>query len=212
MACLCRRDPDMEVILDSQFDFSPQVTKVVQSCFYQIRNIAKIKHFISQSDLEKVIHALVSTRLDYCNALYAGLGLKLLSRLQLVQNSAARLLTGTKKHEHITPILASLHWLPVNFRIDFKILLITFKALHGVAPTYICDMLSPYVPGRCLHSSGQSLLTVPPSRLLTRGDRAFSVRAPKLWNSLPEELRAANTVSTFKAKLKTYLYRMAFLL
>lgn len=89
-------------------------------------------------DLQTVIHAFITSRLDYCNSLYFGLPKSSLDRLQLVQNAAARLLTGTRKREHITPVLASLHWLPVKFRIDFKILLYVFKALHGCAPQYIC--------------------------------------------------------------------------
>ncbi len=90
-----------------------------------------------------------------------------------MQNSAARLLTRTKKHDHITPVLASLHWLPVRFRIDFKILLITFKALDGLCPTYIADLLTPYSLERSLRSSGKGLLAVPKARLKTKGDKVI---------------------------------------
>ncbi len=128
----------------------------------------------------------------------------------MIQNSAARLLTHTKKRDHITPILASLHCLPVSFRIDFKILLLVFKALKSQAPVYICDLLIPYEPDHCLRSSGRALLLVPKSRLFTKGDRAFAIRAPKLWNSLPGDIRHATTVSSFKSLLKTHFYRMAF--
>ena len=107
-----------------------------------------------------------------------------------IQTSAARLLTRTKKHDHITPVLPSLHWLPVCFRIDFKILLITFKALNGLAPSYITDLSVPYTPGRALCSSGRGLLSVPQARLKTKGDRTFAVRAQRLW-SLPEGIRPA---------------------
>ena len=126
------------------------------------------------------------------------------------QNSAARLLTRSRKYDHITPVLASLHWLPVCFRIDFKILLITFKALHDLAPAYISELLVPYVPSRSLRSSGSRLLFLPVSRLITKGDRAFSIRAPKLWNELPEEIRLTESLTIFKSLLKTHLYRRAF--
>ena len=203
---------NLGVIFDSDLSFGPQITRVVQTCYFQLRNIARIKSFLSTADLEKVIHAFISSRLDFCNSIYSGLCKKSISRLQLVQNSAARLLTNTKKCEHITPILASLHWLPISFRIDFKILLTTFKARQGLAPGYITALLSPVEPGsgRCLRSSGQALLKGHPSRLVTRGDRAFAVRAPKLWNSLPLELRLATSVSSFKSLLKTYLFVKAF--
>ena len=103
-------------------------------------------------------YAFVTSRLDYCNALYVGMDQASIKRLQLVQNAAARLLTGHKKRDHITPILASLHWLPIRFRIDFKILLFVFKALNGLAPAYIAELLQCYTPARALRSADQLLL------------------------------------------------------
>ncbi|KAF7651201.1 hypothetical protein LDENG_00114270, partial [Lucifuga dentata] len=119
-----------------------------------------------------------------------------------------QLLSKSTRRSHITPILSSLHWLQVCFRIDFKILLLVFKALHGQAPICIGDLLSPYESDHCLKSSGRNLLTVPESHLVTKGDRAFAVRAPKLCQS--ELLRLAKSVSSFKSLLKTVLYQKAF--
>ncbi len=128
----------------------------------------------------------------------------------MVQNAAARLLTGTRKREHITPILASLHWLPVRFRIDFKILILVFKSLNGLAPTYLSDLIQPYAPSRGFRSADHLLLVVPCVRLKSRGDRAFAVAGPRLWNNLPLHVRKAQTLSVFKSSLKTYLYSLAF--
>ncbi|MCJ8744369.1 hypothetical protein PDJAM_G00117870, partial [Pangasius djambal] len=128
--------------------------------------------------------------------------------LQIVQNAAARVLTRTRKYEHITPVLSTLHWLPVRFRIDFKILLLTYKALNGLAPQYLSDMLVLYVPPRLLRSKDAGCLSVP--RIAKTGGRAFSYQAPKLWNSLPVNVREADTVSVFKSRLKTYLFSLAF--
>ncbi len=91
-----------------------------------------------------IIHAFISSRLDYCNSLFTCLSNSTLKRLQVVQNSAAKLLTKSSKRSHVTPILISLHWLPVKFRIHFKILVMVFRALHGQAPVYINEMLKPY--------------------------------------------------------------------
>ncbi len=98
----------------------------------------------------------------------------------------------------------------MSLRIYFKILLLVFEALNGQIPVYICDLLIPYEPDRCLKSSGRALLMVPKSRLLTKGDRAFALRALKPWTSLPGDIRQATTVSLFKSVLKTRFYHMAF--
>lgn len=139
---------------------------------------------MSQNDLELIIHAFVSSRLDYCNSLFSCLNKKELSRLQLVQNSAARILTRSNRRTHISPILKALHWLPVSSRINFKILVLTFRALHGQAPPYISDLIQPYTPARALRSVDQNLLMVPRTRFRTRGDRSFQAVAPRLWNDL----------------------------
>nr|XP_061839065.1 uncharacterized protein LOC133621161 isoform X1 [Nerophis lumbriciformis]XP_061839075.1 uncharacterized protein LOC133621161 isoform X1 [Nerophis lumbriciformis] len=201
---------NLGVKFDSDFKFEKQISSVVQKSFYQLRQIAKVKPLLSRHDLEKLIHAFISTRLDYCNALYVGISQASLARLQLVQNSAARLLTQTRRREHITPILASLHWLPVRYRIHFKLLLFVFKCLNNLAPTYLSDLLQPYCPTRSLRSADQLLLTVPDTRLKLRGDRAFAVAAPKLWNDLPLSVRQASSLPVFKSLLKTYFYSMAF--
>ena len=130
-----------------------------------------------------------------------------LSKLQKIQHAAARLITGAKKAEHIRPILKSLHWLPVHLRVKFKLLLITFKALHGDAPIYIKDLLSPYQPGRELRSSKDTLrLHIPTTKLKTYGDRSFSHAAPTHWNNLDVKIRSSETIHAFKTALKKLLF------
>ena len=201
---------NLGVTFDSHLRFDRQISNVVRSSFFQLRLLAKVKLFLSRQDLEKAIHALISSRLDYCNALYVGASQSSLSRLQLVQNAAARLLTSTKRREHINPVLCTLHWLPVHYRIDFKLLMFVFKALNGLAPSYLSELLTVRAPGRALRSSNKLLLEVPRSRLKHWGDRAFSVAAPRLWNKLPTEMRFTSDLDLFKSKLKTYLFRLAF--
>ncbi|XP_061913857.1 uncharacterized protein LOC133656987 [Entelurus aequoreus] len=173
-------------------------------------NIAKIRSILSTSDAEIIIHAFVTSRLDYCNVLFSGLPMSSIKRLQLVQNAAARLLTKTRKFDHITPILAHLHWLPVHLRCDFKVLLLTYKILHGLAPAYLADCIVPYVPTRNLRSKNSGLLVIPRAKKKSAGYRAFSIRAPVLWNALPVTVRDATSVEAFKSHLKTHLYNLAF--
>lgn len=201
---------NLGVKVDTDLKFDNQINAVVKSSFFQLRQLAKIKPVLQKQHFETVIHAFVTTRLDYCNALYLGVNGSSIARLQLVQNAAARLLTGTRKYEHISPILASLHWLPVHFRIQFKLLLFAFKALNGLAPPYLAELLHPYIPSRSLRSADQLLLTVPRTRLKLRGERAFAVAAPKLWNALPLHIRQVSSLFHFKSLLKTHLFTLAF--
>ena len=112
---------NLGVIFDNHFNFDKQISAVVKASFFQLRLLAKTKAYFSQADLEKTIHAFVTCRLDYCNSLYIGMDKSSINRLQLIQDAAARLLSGKKKRDHITPVLASLRWLPVFFHIDFKL-------------------------------------------------------------------------------------------
>uniref|UniRef100_A0A669D7L0 Reverse transcriptase domain-containing protein n=1 Tax=Oreochromis niloticus TaxID=8128 RepID=A0A669D7L0_ORENI len=201
---------NLGIILDPALTLDSHVKSLVRSCFYHLRNISKLSSIISYTELEIVIHAFISSRLDYCNSLFTCLNKGSLERLQIVQNAAARLLTKASKYSHITPLLMQLHWLPVEFRVHFKILVLTFKALQQQAPSYIIELLQPYAPSRSLRSSSQGLLVIPYMRLKTRGDRAFATVAARLWNSLPQDLRSADSLITFKKQLKTHLFKIAF--
>ncbi len=134
------------VILETGLSFSSHVKEVTKSAYYHLKNIARIRCFVSSQDLEKLVHAFITSRVDYCNGLLTGLPKKTIRQLQLIQYAAARILTRTRKSEHITPVLRFLHWLPVIFRIDFKVLLLIYKSLNGLGPKYIADMLTEYKP------------------------------------------------------------------
>ncbi len=172
---------NITVIIDSELCLSKHINLVVRNSFYQLRVISKLKSFLSFQELEKVIHAFITSRLDYCNSLYSGLPQSSLSRLQLVQNAAVRLLTGAKKYDHVTPILASLHWLPLHFRVQFKIVLFVFKALNNQALSYLKSLLIPVSSIRHLRSTDRALLSVPRSRLKTKPFQS----PPRLCNQLP---------------------------
>ena len=176
------------VLFDDSLSLVPHVTAACKSAFYHLRNIYKIRRFLTPETTESIVHAFVASRIDYCNSLLYGLPKCVLKKLQYVQNSAARLIYLSKKFDHVTPLLISLHWLPIEQRINFKILLITYKALNGKAPKYISDLLSPYSPGRNLRSANQKLLCKASYNLKTYGARSFSCAAPLLWNSIPYDL------------------------
>ena len=137
---------NLGVMLDSFLKMEGHVNAVCKSAF------------LNKESTEKVVHALMTSRLDYCNSLLYGIPMKLIAKLQRVQNVAARIVTGSRKGDHITPVLYTLHWLPVKCRVEYKIGLLVFKCLHGMAPTYLSDVLhSPLAEGvpvcmRCTQS------------------------------------------------------------
>ena len=135
---------------------------------------------------------------------------KQLMRLQRVQNAAARLICRVKKKDHITPALMSLHWLPVRLRPNFKILTLVYRLLKDIGPLYLRELISRYQPSRSLRSQSKNLLMVPCSRTVSYGSRAFPVAAANLWNNLPENIREAGDLATFKRLLKTEYYRKAY--
>ena len=191
---------NLGVILDSDLNFNSHIKSVTSAAFYHLKNIARIKNIVSKADLEILIHAFVSSRLDYCNGLLTGLSKQAVKQLQYIQNAAARVLTRTRKYDHISPVLRSLHWLPVAQRIDFKTALLVYKSLHGLAPKYITDMLVPYEPARALRSTGTGLLLV--LRVRTKhGEAAFQIHAAKIWNNLPENVRQASSLTMLKTVL-----------
>ena len=122
----------------------------------------------------------------------------------------ARLVTRETEFQHITPIVKRLHWLPVSKSTEFKIPLITFKALNDLAPQYITDILQAYLPSKTLRSATKKLLVVPPANLVKYGERSFSYVGPKLWNELPDNIRDSKDLTKFKSKLKTFLFRTVF--
>ncbi len=130
-------------------------------------------NMLSVSDAEKLVHAFMTSRLDYCNALLGGCPASSINKLQIVQNAAARVLTRSRKYDHIIPILQSLHWLPIKFRISYKILLLAYKALNDLAPAYLTNLLSRYNPTRSLRSQNSGLLVVPRIAKSTKGGSRF---------------------------------------
>ena len=201
---------NLGVMFDSNLTMDCHVTAVSKSAFCSIRNIGRMRKHLTRDAAETIIHAFVTSRIDSSNSLLYGITNTQLSRLQRLQNIAARIITYTKKTDHITPVLADLHWLPIEQRLKYKICLIIYKIMHDKAPSYLAELVQPYVPGhRGLRSSRQGLLQEKFSKHQW-GQRSFQVAAPKLWNNLPGSVKLSNSLHTFKKNLKTYLYLEAF--
>jgi hypothetical protein len=129
-----------------------------------------------------------------------------------VHNTAARLITRTKKTDHISPVLIRLHWLPVEYRSQYKLILYVFKALHGLAPVYVTELVNPYVPSRSLRSQLHvaSLLQISTTRTKTYGNHRFDKTESTLWNNIPLQLKTVDSLSVFKSCLRTYFFKQVF--
>jgi hypothetical protein len=196
---------NLGVVFDSDLSFSKHISTICQSSFYHIRQLRQIRPCLNTATAIILANALVSSKLDYCNSLYYNLPNSSIHRLQLVQNSLARVvIPAVKRHHHITPTLRRLHWLPVNLRIKYKIALLTYKTLQNKQPAYLHDLLSP-VPLSNRRSSNKNLLQAVGANTNT-GKRAFCHCAPSIWNALPLSLRLPQPITSFRSNLKTYLF------
>ena len=178
---------------------------------FQLSKIASIRKYITVDIAKTLVTSLILSRLDYCNSLFCNITNENIEKLQLIQNHAARLIVGAKKKDHITPILIQLHWLPIKYRIDYKIALLSFKCINNMAPQYLQTLIQIYVPRRSLRSSNDnSVLIKPAMKYKSYGERSFSFYAPFIWNSLPFELRNCDNINIFKKQLKTYFFKKAY--
>ena len=187
--CLIEPSPtvrNLGVIFDQDMNLSAHVQRVCQTCYTHLRNIGASLGALTMKSAECLIHALVSSNLDFC------------------------ILTCASWYEHIKPVCHGLHWLLVASRIKYKILLLVYKALHNAAPNYISDLLQHRQIRAGLRSSDEIQFVEPVFRLKNYGQRSISCVGPSYWNSLPSAVRGAPSVGSFKQRLKTYLFRVAY--
>jgi len=190
--------------MDSGLTLGKHISKICQISFLHIRNFRRIRRSLDLHSAKLLANALVTSRLDYCNALFYGMNKGFIKKLQTVQNSLARVVVPSVRYrDHISPTLKQLHWLPVGQRIIFKMAVLTFKMLHQSQPVYLSKLLKKCNSGR--RSSSKNLLEVPFVKSES-GRRSFAYGAPYVWNSLPQELRDCSSENIFRNKLKTFLF------
>ncbi len=199
---------NLGVIFDDQLTFKEHIAKTARSCRFALHNIRKIRPFLTEHAAQLLVQALVISRLDYCNALLAGLPSNTIKPLQMIQNAAARLVFNEPKRAHVTPLFVSLHWLPFATRIQFKTLMLAYRTTTGSAPTYFHSLLRIYIPSRSLRSASERRLVVPSQRGSKSLSRTFSFTVPGRWNDLPTPIRRAGSLSIFKQQLKTHLFQL----
>ena len=186
------------------------VSSIVKLCFLQLRDFRCIRSFISKTAALTLANAFVLSRLDFCNSLFYGLAEYSIHRFQKVQNAVARIVSNSSCFSHITPTLESLHWLPIFYRINFKMCCVTHRALFLGEPFYLSTLLSYRSNTLFIHSTSFSPLLLPYLNKKSNGFRTFSYAASFLWNHLPNIVRSAPAYMSFGRNLKTYLFNRAF--
>lgn len=187
------------------------VSHIRKCCYLEIRKISQIRSYIKEDVTIKLVLSLVISRLDYCNSLFYNIPDENIYKLQLIQNHAACLVKQTPKRCSASSLLKALHWLPVKQRITYKIAIFVYNCLHNdLFPSYLKDLISIYVRNRTLRSSQKNLLVKPLPNLKIFGHRSFEYAAPGVWNSLPDNVKSAESIATFKKRLNTHLFRLSF--
>ena len=201
---------NLGVFFDSNLNFKRHITNVCRSSYYSLRQIRVIRRSLQRDVTKTLLHAFVSSRLDYCNSLFYGLPKCDIHRLQSVQNSAARIYGGLRKYDHITPVMRDqLHWLPINERIRYKIAVLTYMSIHQLAPDYLTAMCRRTIDNIALsrNRSASNGDLIPTSfKTVTYGKRSFYFSAPVVWNQLPVSVRML-TFDAFCKQLKTLLFK-----
>ena len=152
-------DDPKHVFIDNGLSMESQLNHVCKLSYLELRRLAHLRPYLNMDAMKKLVSAFVLSRLDYCNSLFAGLSNDKITKLQRIQNNAARLELKQPKLHHIRPLLKDLHWLPIKARIDYTVALLCFKCLNNNSPVYIKDLIVPYTPARMLRSSSSNVNT-----------------------------------------------------
>ena len=202
---------DLGVWMQSSLNFDLHIQKKCKLANHQLHNLKSIRRFLSNKSTETLVHGLIHSHLDFCNSLFIEQPAYQVEKLQKIQNRAARIVTKARYDHPAKPLLKQLHWLPVEYRIQYKVILLVHKCLHDIAPSYLRSLL---VEKKSTHSyslrqKAEILLVVPKCKT-RKAERAFSVAGPRLWNALPAELRGLREETSFRRALKTHLFKEAF--
>jgi len=199
---------DLGVMVDSRLTMADQVAAICREAHYQLRQLRFVTRSLSPEAAKTVVQAFITSHLDYCNSLLYGITDNLFRRLQSVQNTAARFISGARRSDHITPVLRQLHWLPVRQRVQYKLTFLVYKSLRGLTPLYLSEECQLATVGGRRELRSADVITCHVPRTQTKlGDRAFQVAGPRLWNSVPPSMRLPDIgPNEFKRLLKTHLF------
>ena len=200
--------------LDCHLTMNAHVSNIAQTSYLELRRLAYIRRFLKSTATATLVSDFVLSRIDYCNSLLFGCTHDVTSHLQRIQNYAARVILRLPKSSSVTIHLKSLHWPTVNVRSTYKIACLCYHCHSSTAPSYVADMLHER-PSHTRNTRSSSytmpLLNRPAHSKATLGDRSFSFASSSVWNSIPNDVRCASSLSSFMSRLKTYLFRSVYI-
>ena len=192
---------DLGITLDSYLTYNEHIQALSSSCLSKLGQISRVKHIFDESTLAKIIDTLVISKINYCASVWSNTSDMNIKKIQLIQNCAARLITGLSKYDHISSTLESLNWLPMKEHLLYRDTILTFKCINGLAPSYLCDKFEKRNEIHDRDTRNNKKIQIPQYHT-TCGQRTFKYRATKIWNALDEQLKSINSVNLFKSKLK----------
>ena len=196
---------DLGVQVDATLSYNEHVTNTTSTCMASLCQINRIKYLLDSRTLETVIKALVFSKLYFCSSVWANTSKTNVRKLQKIQNFAARILTGTRKYDHITPVLKELKWLSVPATLALNDAVLTFKCLRGLAPHYLSSRFYTRASVHGRNTRNKNKLDIPAFHTAA-GQRSFLYRAVKCWNTLPDDITECKSLQNFKSKAKSYFY------
>ena len=188
---------NLSVTFDSGNTFATH-SQVCRACYYHLKDLRRIRKFLSVETAALLANSMISSRIDYCNCLLYGVNKYNVAKPQKIQNVLCRIVFRLDKTSHDTPYLQKLHWLPISYLILFKYNLITFKAIKFSQPSYLSSLIKP---SSLTRGNRLSLSSVRPKKAI--GRRGFAMASPTEWNRLPQSVRSQNTIIGFQSQLKT---------
>ena len=195
---------DLGMLLDSRLSYDEQITSAVSTCIANLCQINRVKHILDEHTLIQIINALIFSRMYYCSSVWSNTAKKNINKLQSVQNFAARIVSGLRKYDHVTPVLRRLEWLPVQDMLNFRDAIMTFKCIKGLAPLYLSEKFELKSELHNVNTRHKNDLNIP-LYTSTSGQRTFHFRAVTLWNNLPNNIKNINSLSSFKKEYKRIL-------
>ena len=194
---------NLVVTMDCNLTYDEHTTQLTSKCIGSLCQINRVKYLFDRRTLITIINSLVFSKLLYCSSVWANTTKKNIELLQTVQNFAARIVSGTRKFDHVTPILKQLQLLPIVKQLEVRDATMLFKCLNGLAPPYLCQKFKTRPEVHNCNTRNRD-----PLCRTAAGQRSFTFRGQKLWNSLPDEFQSITNLDVFKVKIKQHFLRV----